>query len=78
MFCIGKSFFVFFSKKWAIPDLFSFIFVFSNKHYNFTTNKWGKWAHPVYGSGLEPTTFFIIKRPSRLLNVSNCDISVRI
>ena len=36
--------------SWAIPASFSFIFVFSNKHYNFYNKYTWKNVHPVNGS----------------------------
>ena len=39
-----------FFKKWAIPASFSFIFVFSYKHYNFYNKYMWKNLHPVYGA----------------------------
>ena len=34
------------------PDSFSFIFVFSSKYYNLTTNRYVKNVHPVYSAGI--------------------------
>ena len=41
----GESFFI---KNGPSPASFSFIFVFSNKHYNFTANKWEKGPSSIW------------------------------
>ena len=47
----------FFLKKWVNPGLFSFIFVFSNTHYNFSTNKFEKMSIQYTVPGFELKTF---------------------
>ena len=37
--------------KWAIPTSFQFVFVFSNKHYNFYNKYKLQNVHPLYGAG---------------------------
>ena len=43
----------YFLKKCAILGLFSFIFVFSNKHYNFYSKYMWNNVHPVYSAGIQ-------------------------
>ena len=45
-----------FFKKWAVRGLFSFIFVFSNKHYKFTKNICDKMSIRYTVLGFELTT----------------------
>ena len=49
-----------FYKKWANPDLFLFIFVFSNEHYNFYNKYERKKLSIQYPAlGFELTTFWL-------------------
>ena len=48
-----------FLKMGQPPAYFSFIFVFSNTHYNFYNKKLWKNVHPVYSAGIQTRDLWI-------------------